>query len=52
MEKEELIRLLALMHKHLSEEAADAKTRGGTMAMKIGSRAKLIQETIDFLEKN
>lgn len=49
--KEELIRRLTLMHTNLMNEATEARTRGGTMAMKIGSRAKLIKETIDFLEK-
>jgi hypothetical protein len=49
--KEELIRRLILMHTNLMNEATEARTRGGTMAMKIGSRAKLIKETIDFLEK-
>ena len=40
------------MQQNLEKEAQEARSRGGTMAMKIGSRAKLIQETIDFLKQS
>lgn len=45
----DLVSKLKTLHSNLLKEAHEARSHGGPMAMKISSRAKLIQDTIDHI---
>lgn len=48
--KEQLLKDLKLLLDNLEREAQEARKHGGTMAMKIGSRVKTIQNAINYIE--
>lgn len=48
--KEQLLKDLKILRDNLEREAQEARKHGGTMAMKIGSRVKTIQNAINYIE--
>ena len=48
--KEQVLNDLKLLRDNLEKEAQEARQHGGTMAMKIGGRVKIIQNAIDYIE--
>jgi len=48
--KEKLLKDLKLLRDNLEREAQEARKHGGTMAMKIGSPVKTIQNSINYIE--
>lgn len=48
--KEQVLDDLKLLRDHMEFEAQEARKGGGTMAMKLGGRVKIIQNAIDYIE--
>ena len=50
--KEQIIKDLKTLRDNLEKEAQEARKHGGTMAMKLGDRARVLQNAIKYLESH